>query len=192
MIELHLLNKPTILGRARMTLVNSKAVERGSFPRRLLTYFGAAFIVSVAYIDPGNYGTDISGGASFGYSMLWFVWLAGVMAMLLQYLSGKIGIPTGRSLPELIRPPEEENLRPTVLAGIRSGCSDDRPCRIGSSKACFPRLFRKECQAREVVCTRRRLSVSRGQSSTPLSRACFFDQPPSLGRSSLRCRESTT
>lgn len=103
MIELHLLHKPTLLGRAKMTLVNSRAVERGSFPRRLLTYFGPALIVSVAYIDPGNYGTDISGGASFGYSMLWVVWLAGIMAMLLQYLSGKIGIATGRSLPELIR-----------------------------------------------------------------------------------------
>jgi manganese transport protein len=59
--------------------------------------------VSVAYIDPGNYGTDISGGASFGYSMLWVVWLSGIMAMLLQYLSGKLGIATGHSLPELIR-----------------------------------------------------------------------------------------
>ena len=86
-----------------MALVNSGAVERGSFLRSLLTYFGPALIVSVAYIDPGNYGTDISGGASFGYSMLWVVWLAGVMAMLLQYLSGKIGIATGHSLPELIR-----------------------------------------------------------------------------------------
>ncbi len=74
-----------------------------SFLRSLVTYFGPALIVSVAYIDPGNYGTDISGGASFGYSMLWVVWLAGIMAMLLQYLSGKVGIATGHSLPELIR-----------------------------------------------------------------------------------------
>jgi len=74
-----------------------------SFWRDLLRYFGPALIVSVAYIDPGNYGTDISGGASFGYSMLWVVWLAGIMAMLLQYLSGKLGIATGHSLPELIR-----------------------------------------------------------------------------------------
>ena len=59
--------------------------------------------MSVAYIDPGNYGTDISGGAEFGYGMLWVVWLAGIMAMLLQYLSGKLGIATGHSLPELIR-----------------------------------------------------------------------------------------
>lgn len=81
------------MGRGKMALANSGTVERGSFPRRLLTYFGPALIVSVAYIDPGNYGTDISGGASFGYRMLWVVWLAGVMAMLLQYLSGKIGMP---------------------------------------------------------------------------------------------------
>ncbi len=73
------------------------------FWRDLWSYFGPALIVSVAYIDPGNYGTDISGGASFGYSMLWVVWLAGIMAMLLQYLSGKVGIATGHSLPELIR-----------------------------------------------------------------------------------------
>ena len=73
------------------------------FWRDLWHYFGPALMVSVAYMDPGNYGTDISGGASFGYSMLWIVWLAGMMAMLLQYLSGKIGIATGHSLPELIR-----------------------------------------------------------------------------------------
>ncbi len=74
-----------------------------SFFRNFATYFGPALIVSVAYIDPGNYGTDISGGATFGYTMLWVVWLASVMAMLLQYLSGKVGIATGHSLPELIR-----------------------------------------------------------------------------------------
>lgn len=73
------------------------------FLRDLVRYFGPALIVSVAYIDPGNYGTDISGGASFGYSMLWIVWLAGIIAMLVQYLSGKLGIATGHSLPELIR-----------------------------------------------------------------------------------------
>ncbi len=74
-----------------------------SYWRDFVAYFGPALIVSVAYMDPGNYGTDISGGSSFGYSMLWVVWLAGIMAMLLQYLSGKLGIATGSSLPELIR-----------------------------------------------------------------------------------------
>jgi manganese transport protein len=54
-------------------------------------------------MDPGNYGTDIQGGASLNYGLLWVVWLSSGMAMLLQYLSGKIGIATGLSLPEIIR-----------------------------------------------------------------------------------------
>jgi manganese transport protein len=57
----------------------------------------------MAYMDPGNYGTDIQGGASLNYGLLWVVWLSSGMAMLLQYLSGKIGIATGLSLPEVIR-----------------------------------------------------------------------------------------
>lgn len=79
------------------------AMKPSSYLRELWNYFGPALIVSVAYMDPGNYGTDISGGASFGYSMLWVVWLAGIMAMQLQYMSGKLGIATGHSLPELMR-----------------------------------------------------------------------------------------
>jgi manganese transport protein len=66
-------------------------------------YTGPALIVSIAYMDPGNYGTDIQGGASLGYNLLWVVWLSSAMAMMLQYLSGKIGIATGQSLPEIIR-----------------------------------------------------------------------------------------
>jgi manganese transport protein len=66
-------------------------------------YFGPALIVSVAYIDPGNFGTDIAGGASYAYDLLWVVWLASIMAMVLQYLSGKLGIATGQSLVEIVR-----------------------------------------------------------------------------------------
>jgi len=57
----------------------------------------------MAYMDPGNYGTDIQSGASFAYDLLWTVWLANLMAMILQYLSGKLGIATGKGLPELIK-----------------------------------------------------------------------------------------
>lgn len=70
---------------------------------RYLAYFGPALIASVAYIDPGNFGTDLSAGAQFGYILLWAVLLANLMGMLLQYLSGKLGIATGRSLAELVR-----------------------------------------------------------------------------------------
>lgn len=70
---------------------------------KLIVYTGPALLVSMAYMDPGNYGTDIQGGASLNYGLLWVVWLSSGMAMLLQYLSGKIGIATGLSLPEVIR-----------------------------------------------------------------------------------------
>src|SRR5919204_262339 len=70
---------------------------------KLILYTGPALLVSMAYMDPGNYGTDIQGGASLNYGLLWVVWLSSGMAMLLQYLSGKIGIATGLSLPEVIR-----------------------------------------------------------------------------------------
>lgn len=70
---------------------------------KLVLYTGPALIVSMAYMDPGNYGTDIQAGASLNYSLLWVVWLSSGMAMLLQYLSGKVGIATGLSLPEIIR-----------------------------------------------------------------------------------------
>ena len=71
--------------------------------RSLFVYLGPSLIVSMAYMDPGNYGTDIAGGAAFGYDLIWTVWLANLMAMILQYLSGKLGIATGKSLPELIK-----------------------------------------------------------------------------------------
>ena len=70
--------------------------------RKLLAFMGSGLIVSVAYMDPGNWGTDIAGGASFNYDLLWVVWLASGMAMLFQYLSGKLGI-AGYSLPELVK-----------------------------------------------------------------------------------------
>ena len=70
---------------------------------QLVRWTGPALMVSIAYMDPGNYGTDIAAGAGYGYALLWAGWLASGMAMLLQYLSGKLGIATGHSLPELLR-----------------------------------------------------------------------------------------
>jgi manganese transport protein len=69
---------------------------------KLIAYTGPALIVSMAYMDPGNYGTDIQAGASLNYDLLWVVWLSSGMAMLLQYLSGKIGIAIRLSLSEII------------------------------------------------------------------------------------------
>ena len=64
---------------------------------------GPAFVAAVAYIDPGNFATNIAGGAKYGYLLVWVIVAANLMAMLVQYLSAKTGIATGRNLPELCR-----------------------------------------------------------------------------------------
>jgi manganese transport protein len=64
---------------------------------------GPAFVAAVAYIDPGNFATNLAGGAKYGYLLVWVIVAANLMAMLVQYLSAKTGIATGRSLPELCR-----------------------------------------------------------------------------------------
>lgn len=71
--------------------------------RAILPFLGPAIIASVAYIDPGNFATNVQGGALFGYALLWVIVLANLMAMLLQSLSAKLGIATGRNLAEMCR-----------------------------------------------------------------------------------------
>jgi manganese transport protein len=71
--------------------------------RATLAMLGPAFVASVAYVDPGNFATNLQGGAKFGFMLLWVVVLANLMAMLIQYLSAKLGIVTGRNLPESFR-----------------------------------------------------------------------------------------
>ncbi len=71
--------------------------------RATLAMLGPAFVAAIAYVDPGNFATNVQGGARFGYLLLWVVLAANLMAMLIQYLSAKLGIATDRDLPELCR-----------------------------------------------------------------------------------------
>ncbi|MGG0789052.1 Nramp family divalent metal transporter [Peribacillus simplex] len=71
--------------------------------KKLLPYLGPAFIAAVAYIDPGNYATNITAGSKYGYSLLWVIFASNLMAVLIQSLSAKLGIATGKNLPELCR-----------------------------------------------------------------------------------------
>ena len=71
--------------------------------RATLAMLGPAFVASVAYVDPGNFATNVQGGARFGYLLLWAVLAANLMAMLIQYLSAKLGIVTDHDLPQLCR-----------------------------------------------------------------------------------------
>src|SRR5205085_11551981 len=81
--------------------------------RTAIAFAGPAVIASIAYMDPGNFATNIQAGAKYGYGLLWVVLLANVIAMLFQALSAKLGIVTGRNLAELCR---DRFPRPVVLA----------------------------------------------------------------------------
>ncbi len=71
--------------------------------RGVVALLGPAFVASVAYIDPGNFATNFAAGAQFGYRLAWVILMANLMAMLVQYLSAKVGVATGMNLPELCR-----------------------------------------------------------------------------------------
>src|SRR3954453_816758 len=86
---------------ARAAHQSLKGYRRGF--RGLLPFLAPAFIAAVAYVDPGNFATNIAGGAQFGYLLLWGILVSNLMAMLIQSMSAKLGIATGRNLPEVCR-----------------------------------------------------------------------------------------
>ena len=92
-----------------LRLLRSRGRTRG-----IVALLGPAFVAAVAYIDPGNFATNFSAGARFGYTLAWVVVVANLMAMLVQYLSAKTGVATGRDLPELCR----EHLPRAVSRGL--------------------------------------------------------------------------
>jgi manganese transport protein len=112
--------------------------------RGYLAFAGPAVVASIAYMDPGNFATNIQAGARYGYALLWVVLLANLIAKLFQALSAKLGIVTGKNLAELCR---EKFSRPVVIAmwivsevaamatispsssAARSGCRSCSACR---------------------------------------------------------------
>src|ERR1051325_2827628 len=77
--------------------------HRAGFWPHLKAYLGPALLVSVGYMDPGNWGTDLQGGASFKYDLLWVVAMASAMAIVMQVLSARLGIVTGKDLAQACR-----------------------------------------------------------------------------------------
>src|SRR3954471_12751653 len=82
---------------------SGEAILRGERRFRILPFLGPAFVACVAYIDPGNFATNIAGGAKLGYTLCWAILASNLMAMLIQTLSAKLGIATARNLPEVCR-----------------------------------------------------------------------------------------
>jgi manganese transport protein len=91
-------NPPPPLEPSELQRLRSRGRVRGT-----VALLGPAFVAAVAYIDPGNFATNITGGAKYGYLLVWVIVTANLMAMMVQYLSAKTGIATGRNLPELCR-----------------------------------------------------------------------------------------
>ncbi|MDA0163946.1 Nramp family divalent metal transporter [Solirubrobacter ginsenosidimutans] len=105
------MNPPTVLEAAAAATSDGapiaisplRALRSRGKVRGVVGMLGPAFVAAVAYIDPGNFATNIAGGAKYGYMLLWVIVAANLMAMLVQYLSAKTGIATGKNLPELCR-----------------------------------------------------------------------------------------
>ena len=74
-----------------------------TFRKKLLAFIGPAYLVSVGYMDPGNWATDIEGGSKYGYSLIWVLLLSNLMALLLQSLSVRLGVVRGRDLAQASR-----------------------------------------------------------------------------------------
>ena len=86
--------------------------------KRLLPFLGPAFIAAVAYIDPGNYATNIAAGSKYGYTLLWVIFASNLMAVLIQTMSAKLGIATGKNLPEVCR--EQFSKNTSILLWIQA------------------------------------------------------------------------
>lgn len=88
----------TTTGRPEPTITEIR--DRGGL-RGAMAFFGPAFVAAIAYVDPGNFATNFSAGSNYGYLLLWVIVAANLVAMLIQTLSAKLGMATGRNLPEL-------------------------------------------------------------------------------------------
>src|SRR6476661_1350263 len=77
--------------------------NKTSWLRKIFAFFGPAYLISVGYMDPGNWATDIAGGSQFGYKLIWVLLMSNIMALLLQSLSARLGIVTQRDLAQASR-----------------------------------------------------------------------------------------
>src|ERR1700704_1049215 len=99
---------------------------KGPWWKQLFVFFGPAYLVSVGYMDPGNWATDLAGGSKFGYALIWVLLMSNLMALLLQNLSARLGIVRGRDLAQANREvyPAYINIPLYILAEIAIAACD--------------------------------------------------------------------
>src|SRR6201986_4945641 len=116
-------NSRVSLSEVHESVDTTRGVNRG---RKILAFFGPAYLVSVGYMDPGNWATDIAGGSKFGYTLLWVLLMSNLMALLLQGLSARLGIVRGMDLAQANRKayPKYINLALYILAEIAIAACD--------------------------------------------------------------------
>lgn len=98
------------MGKSLEEVNSSVSTSKGSNFRRLLAFIGPAYMISVGYMDPGNWATDLAGGSKFGYSLIWVLVMSNLIALLLQSFSARLGIVSGKDLAQASR----ENYPPFV------------------------------------------------------------------------------
>src|SRR6266568_499442 len=101
-------------------------IKQSSFWKKLFAFVGPAYLVSVGYMDPGNWATDLAGGSKFGYKLIWVLLMSNLMALLLQSLSARLGIVRGRDLAQANREtyPKYINLVLYLLAEVAIAACD--------------------------------------------------------------------
>jgi manganese transport protein len=102
------------------------AENKTSTFRKILAFFGPAYLISVGYMDPGNWATDIAGGSAFGYELIWVLLMSNLMALLLQSLSARLGVVYGKDLAQSSRLtyPKHINIPLYILAEIAIAACD--------------------------------------------------------------------
>src|SRR6187551_823419 len=105
--------------------VDTTSTKRSGW-RKILSFFGPAYLVSVGYMDPGNWATDLAGGSQFGYKLIWVLVMSNIMALLLQSLSARLGIVSRRDLAQCNREvyPRGANYALYVLAELAIAACD--------------------------------------------------------------------
>src|SRR5438309_4363361 len=122
------MNRTNSLDASLSEVHGSVDTTQASWPlwKRIFSFFGPAYLVSVGYMDPGNWATDLAGGSKFGYSLIWVLLMSNLMALLLQSLSARLGIVRGRDLAQANREtyPKAVNFCLYILAEVAIAACD--------------------------------------------------------------------